>query len=179
MRSANHSLLHGVPCELNHLFVEMGFVYDLCLVLHDIQDDICLVFQVLYVPRFVEIGFAYDPDVGRATHLKQVWQRIMSILLKHNGSDHLKLSRWSSFEYKGEQLSTWGSGCDGLLLNLLYRGWRNRWWSSWIMSPLNGAFLAFQAVFAEYGIDACPADLDAEASSEQGDDGTIEWGQGC
>ena len=77
------------------------------------------------------------PDIGTARHIDEVWHKICDHYTMVKRGAKVKLSRWWSWEQRALQfLDHKGGGAKGLLVVLLYIGWRRKWWSTTRQCPL-------------------------------------------
>ena len=117
---ANHSILRSSAEEMFSLT--------------DWQNN--LVYELLYDSIVAEGGYETQGGgkVGSDEHKAYVWEVTKTILTKDTKGDNTKTSRWWNFEQNSESFQQKRSMT---LLNLIYLGFRRKWWQSYSQCPLN------------------------------------------
>ena len=153
-KNANHRVLEAVAKEL---FEKL--------------DETNALFEHLYPEFCGYFGTTHDVDYGTKAHMRKVWLRLKSEMLDPISENAFKRSRWWCFELKGFKLLTTRGGIFGLLMLLVYVGWKRGWWKTFRESPLYASsHAAYDAAMGADLPDDAAGAVDAALHAESADE---------
>ena len=130
-KGGNHRVLQGVAKDYfktcDHTNAIFEFLYD----------DFCAVFDLLG-----------DHDYGTDDHMRAVFSRVKALALKAPSECGIKPGRWWNIEVRGQAFFSEKGAFLTTFMLLVFLGWRRRWWTSFVNSPL---FTIHTGVYKEPG----------------------------